>query len=135
MRQVLLDTNAYARLLAGDTNVLEEVSEAERVYLSVFVMGELLAGFRGGAKMAQNRQLLKTFLAKPTVSFLGATQETAEIFGQIKHDLRKAGTPIPINDVWIASHAMETGSVLVTYDTHFREVPGLRLWARMQEGR
>ena len=133
MRRVLLDTNAYARLLAGDANVLDQVAEAEQVHLSVFVMGELLAGFRGGTKFAQNRKMLKTFLAKPTVSFLGASAETAEIFAQIKNDLRKAGTPIPINDVWIAAQAMETGSVLVTYDGHFRGVPGLRLWSGMPE--
>ena len=131
MRRVLLDTNAYVRLLAGDANVLDEVAEAEQVHLSVFVLGELLAGFRGGTKFAQNRQTLNVFLAKPTVAFLGASADTAEIFGQIKHDLQKAGTPLPINDVWIAAHAMETGSVLVTYDGHFRSVPGLRLWTRM----
>lgn len=135
MKRILLDTNAYAGLLAGDTSILDEVAEAEQIHLSVFVLGELLAGFRGGARLAQNRQWLKTFLAKPTVSFLSASTETAEIFGQIKNDLRKAGTPIPINDVWIAAHAMETGSVLVTYDRHFQGIPGLRLWARMPEGR
>lgn len=131
MRRVLLDTNAYARLLAGDANVLDEMAEADQVHLSVFVMGELLAGFRAGTKLARNRQTLNAFLAKPTVTFLEASSETAEIFGQIKDDLRKAGTPIPINDVWIAAHAMETGSALVTYDGHFRGVPGLRLWTRM----
>jgi tRNA(fMet)-specific endonuclease VapC len=133
MRRILLDTNAYARLLAGDTNVMDEVAEAEQVHMSVFVMGELLAGFRAGTKMAQNQLLLKAFIAKSTVAFLGASAETAEIFGQIKNDLRKAGTPIPINDVWIAAHAMETGSVLITYDGHFRQVPGLRLWSRTPE--
>ena len=128
MRRILLDTNAYARLLAGDANVLDEVAEAEQIHLSVFVMGELMAGFRAGTKLTSNRQTLKTFLAKPTVTFLGASEETAEIFGQIKNDLRKAGTPIPINDVWIAAQAMESGAVLITFDDHFRRVPGLRLW-------
>ncbi len=128
MKGVLIDTNAYGRLLAGDGLVLDALAEAEHVHLSVFVMGELLAGFRGGSKSLQNRQTLKAFLAKPTVAFLGATTETAEIFGQIKDDLRKAGTPIPVNDVWIAAHAMETGSVLITYDGNFQRVPGLRLW-------
>ena len=135
MRCVLLDTNAYTGLLAGDANVLDELAEAERVHMSVFVMGELLAGFRGGSQFARNEQMMKTFLAKPTVMFLGASAETAEIFGQIKNDLRRAGTPIPINDVWIAAHAMETGSVLVTYDGHFRGIPGLRLWTRILGGR
>jgi tRNA(fMet)-specific endonuclease VapC len=133
VRRVLLDTNAYVRLLAGDTNVLDEIAGAEEVHLSVFVMGELLAGFQAGNKFVRNRELLKTFLAKPTVSFLGASAETAEIFAQIKNALRKAGTPIPINDIWIAAHAMETGSVLITFDGHFRSIPGLRMWAWMPE--
>ena len=46
----------------------------------------------------------------------------------LKTDLKDSGTPIPINDVWIAAHAMETGSVLISYDTHFTMVAGLRLW-------
>jgi predicted nucleic acid-binding protein len=46
----------------------------------------------------------------------------------IKSSLKKAGQPLPLNDVWIAAHALETGSVLVTYDSHFSDVPGLRTW-------
>ena len=130
MMHVLLDTNAYGRLLVGDAEVLDAVAEAEQVYLSVFVMGELLMGFRGGGKYLENRRLSKAFLAKPTVAFLGASEETAEIFGQIKHDLRKAGTPIPLNDAWIAAHAMESGAVLISYDRHFSYVAGLRRWSR-----
>ncbi len=56
---------------------------------------------------------------------------TAEIFGEIKNFLKKSGTPIPINDVWIASHTVETGSVVITYDNHFKKVPGLRCWGEL----
>ena len=128
MRQVLLDTNAYARLLAGDERVLAVLAGADRVYMSVFVLGELNAGFRAGKKRPENRRILERFLEKPSVAVLEATRETAEIFGIVKNSLRKAGKPIPVNDVWIAAHALETGSVLVTYDAHFRAVPGLRVW-------
>jgi tRNA(fMet)-specific endonuclease VapC len=62
------------------------------------------------------------------VRILSATQETAEIFGTIKNRLRVAGTPIPINDVWLAAHATESGSHLVTFDDRFDAVPGLLLW-------
>lgn len=54
--------------------------------------------------------------------------ETAEIFGLIKDSLRKSGNPLAVNDVWIGAHALEAGSVLVTYDRHFAAIPGLRLW-------
>jgi tRNA(fMet)-specific endonuclease VapC len=128
MRAVLLDTNAYVRFLAGDERVLSCLACAGRVYISVFVLGEFVSGFRAGSKEKQNRQILDRFLAKPGVTILDATRETAEYFGLIKAALKRSGQPIPLNDVWIASHALETGAVLVTYDTHFTAVPGLRTW-------
>jgi len=128
MRALLLDTNAYVRFLAGDGRVLDSLARAGRVHMSVFVLGELEAGFRAGGKEKENRQVLDRFLAKPAVGVLESTRETAEYFGLVKAALKKAGRPIPLNDVWIAAHALETGSVLVTYDRHFAAVPGLRLW-------
>lgn len=128
MRTVLIDTNAYVRFLGGDERVLGSLARAARIYLSVFVLGELIAGFRSGIKEKENRQLLERFMAKPGVEVLDATSETAEYFGLIKSALKKAGKPIPLNDVWIAAQALETGSVLITYDSHFKIVPGLRAW-------
>ncbi len=131
MKKILIDTNAYSRFLAGDENVLNALTEAHLAYMSIFVMGELFAGFKGGFKERENKNLLERFLQKPTIKMLNTTTETAKIFGMIKNNLKKAGTPLPINDIWIASHALETGSVLVTYDAHFRKITGLRLWSHI----
>jgi tRNA(fMet)-specific endonuclease VapC len=128
MRKILLDTNAYTGFLKGDEKVLNILIQADCVYLSIFVLGELFAGFRAGGKDKDNKDILQRFLQKSTVSVLEATRETAEIFGMIKDSLKKSGKPIPSNDIWIAAHALETGSILVTYDTHFIHVSGLRLW-------
>ncbi len=128
MKNILLDTNAYVRFLRGDEKVMAYLAQADSVHMSVFVLGELYAGFKAGAKEKDNRQILDRFLLKPTVSVLEATIETADIFGLIMASLRKSGTPLPINDIWIAAHALETGSILVTYDDHFARIPGLRLW-------
>ena len=128
MKKILLDTNAYVRFLRGDEKVMTYLAQADSVHMSVFVLGELYAGFKTGAKEKDNRQILDRFLLKPTVSVLEATIETADIFGLIMASLRKSGTPLPINDIWIAAHALETGSILVTYDDHFARIPGLRLW-------
>jgi len=128
MKKILLDTNAYVSYLAGDHAVLDALGEAEIIYLSIFVLGELYAGFRGGSREIENCRILGRFIRKPSVSVLEAGNETAEIFGKVKNDLKVAGTPLPINDVWIAAHAIETGSVIVTYDTHFLKVSGIRVW-------
>jgi len=128
MKKILLDTNAYVRFLRGDEKVMTQLTQADNVYMSVFVLGELYAGFKGGAKERNTRQILERFLLKPTVTVLEATMETADIFGLVMASLKKAGHPLPINDVWIAAHTLETGSILVTYDDHFALIPGLRLW-------
>ena len=128
MKKIILDTNAYTHLLAGERDVLDALGEAETVFMSIFVLGELYAGFFGGTKEKENKSILRQFLEKPTVKILNATAETAEIFGMIKNTLKKQGTPLPINDVWIAAHGVETGSTLLTFDSHLKSVPGLRLW-------
>jgi tRNA(fMet)-specific endonuclease VapC len=131
MKKIILDTNAYTRLLTGEEDVLDVIGTAETVYMSIFVLGELYAGFAGGIKERGNRDTLNRFLLKPSVKILNATSETAEVFGVLKQDLKKAGTPLPINDVWIAAHALETGSTLITYDGHFKKIAGMRRWDKV----
>ena len=128
MKKILIDTNAYSRLLAGNKKIFDVIGSAETIYMSIFVLGELYAGFAGGTKNMENKETLYSFLAKPTVKILNATSETAKLFGLLKNSLSKVGTPIPINDVWIAAHAIETGSSVITFDIHFKKVAGLRLW-------
>jgi tRNA(fMet)-specific endonuclease VapC len=131
VKKVILDTNAYTQLLAGEEDVLDAISAAETVYMSIFVLGELYAGFIGGTREHENKETLHRFLLKPAVKILNATSETAEVFGLLKSNLKKAGIPLPINDVWIAAHGIETGSVVITYDVHFKKIAGLRLWERI----
>ncbi len=128
MKKVLLDTNGYSALFKGEEKILETIGSADIVFISVIVLGELYGGFRGGSKESENRKRVNAFLSRPTVRILQVTKETAEIFGTIKYQLKSAGTPIPLNDVWIAAQAIESGAILVTYDSHFSKVPGIRLW-------
>jgi len=130
MKRILLDTNAYTAFLTGDKRVLNALTEAETAFLSAIVIGELYAGFCGGNRLKENKSLLARFLQKSNVRVLDVTAETGEVFGQIKNELQKAGTPIPLNDVWLAAQAMETGSVLVSFDAHFDHVSGLRRWTQ-----
>lgn len=126
--KALLDTNGLSALWRGDERVLDALDQADNVFISIIVIGELHAGFRGGTRSRENRMRLSAFLEKPTVRVLELSVETAEIYGQIKDTLRRAGTPIPINDVWLSAQAIETGAVLVSFDSHFSKVAGVRLW-------
>lgn len=130
MKKILLDANAYSQLLKGNREVLDALARAGTVFMSVFVLGELYAGFKGGTKEKENRTQLDEFLQIPTVRIMTATQETSDIFGTIKSQLKKIGTPIPINDVWIAAHTAESGSHLITFDSHFNNIPNILIWQK-----
>ncbi len=130
MNALLLDTNAITALFQGETDVLDAVAKADCVYVSAIVIGELEAGFRGGSRYAHNLAILNRFLDKASVEILPVSRATGECFGRIKQALKTKGSPIPINDIWLAAQSMETGAILVSYDSHFEKVDGLRLWVR-----
>ena len=123
--KLLLDTNAYVELLKGSAAVADLVRGAERLVFSTVVVGELLFGFRNGNRYERNRAALDDFLSQPWLELAQVTLTTADRFGRVAAALRKAGTPIPTNDIWIAAHALETGAELITFDRHFDSVRGL----------
>lgn len=125
--KVLLDTNAYTALRLGLPDVIELVRKAESITMSAVVVGELLFGFRYGAKFYHNYRLLEEFLDQEVVEFVPVTLMTCHHFGLLSAGLRRRGRPIPTNDVWIAAHSLETGSQLLTRDHHFEQVDGLPL--------
>lgn len=126
----LLDTNAYVALKRGNAIVANLVRESEELVLSMVVVGELLFGFRNGTRYDRNAKELDAFLASDRVGVLPVTRTTADRFGRIAAALRKAGTPIPSNDIWIAAHAFESSAELITFDAHFGTVPGL-VWTHL----
>ena len=101
------------------------LAQSEVVILSAIVAGELLDGFLGRAKLRDNQQKLDQFRKKPRTAFVPVTDDTAERYALIKQQLRKKGTPIPLNDIWIAACCMEHGAALLSFDTHFQHIDGL----------
>ena len=126
---ILLDTDAYSGFRRGHPDVVERVRQAERVLVSVVVVGELLFGFRRGTRYEHNRKDLDAFLGNRYVELVPVTSVTADRFGRIAAALRANGRPIPTNDIWIAAHAMETGADLISFDRHFGHVEGIA-WIR-----
>lgn len=127
--KILLDTSAYSAMRRGNPAVADRVRNAEGVVFSIVVAGELLHGFHHGRRLTLNLRELESFLDEPRVSLLPVSWATADRFGRIAALLRRKGTPIPSNDIWIAAHAMETGAELISFDDHFDAVDGL-LWSR-----
>lgn len=118
-----LDTNAYTRLLAGARDVILAVSNASRVIIPVIVLGELKAGFACGVREVENLRLLQTFLQSPKVAVLGVDFQTTEYYASLYSQLRRQGTPIPLNDLWIAALVVQHHLTLCSDDKHFDCLP------------
>ncbi len=123
-----LDTSAYRAFVDGNPAIVQAVQEASQVAFSVVVLGELRAGFRHGKKRHENGEMLRQALSRRRVSVLALTESTSVIYAEIWSDLRKKGTPIPTNDVWIAAQCLEHELTLLTLDVHFRKVTELQLF-------
>ena len=76
--RVALDTNRITDLFRGDLELAEQLSTAEEVWIPLFALGEIKAGFQGGTQQRRNEGLLNRLLAKPTVGVLLPSRETAE---------------------------------------------------------
>lgn len=125
MIRLCLDTSGYSRLMRGQRSLQDRLESADEVLLPVTVLGELYAGFRHGHQEQENLSLLAAFRAQPGVVVLDTTDNVSQRYATVVSLLKRQGTPIPTNDIWIAAAALENGGRLVAYDSHFENVPGL----------
>lgn len=98
------------------------IDEAVWIGVPVIVLGELEAGFRIGRQHAANHAALEEFLVNPVVDTLPISEDVVALYADIVVELRRAGTPVPANDIWIAAVAARHGAPVVTYDEHFRHI-------------
>lgn len=123
--RVAVDTNRLIDLFRGDAELAGTLGRCDEVWIPLIVLAELKAGFLGGGQQHRNEALLRQFLAKPTVEVLLPVRETADHYARLFVQLKRAGTPVPDNDLWIAALALEHDLVLITRDRHFDSIPQL----------
>jgi len=120
MSRVCMDTSAYSHFRRGDDSVVQIIATARWVGIPSVVLGELRTGFLLGSQAAKNEGELRHFLRHPSVVVLDVDDDAARNYAEIMVELRKAGTPLPINDIWVAAVAARDGATVLTYDEHFR---------------
>jgi len=125
MKRVVLDTNILIPLLRNVANYTQLFRTYDEVILPSIVVGEYKAGLFATKIGEKNRQSLADYLADPNVRLAPITDRTTDLYAKVYQALRKEGTPIPQNDMWIAASALEHGADLATHDAHYRHVPML----------
>src|ERR1700756_57383 len=120
--RVALDTNRLTDLFQGDAELADRLGACDEVWIPLVVLGEIKAGFLGSSQQHRNEILLQKLLAKPTAGVLLPDRESAEHYARLFVQLKRAGTPVPNNDLWIAALALQHDLVLITRDQHFERI-------------
>ncbi len=129
----LLDTNICIYIIRGrQRRVVERFQQhaLSELLISSVTTAELYFGIEKSERREHNLGVLETFLLPIAVQPFD--YETSVLYGRLRADLERRGTPIGPLDTLIAAHALSLGAVLVTNNTReFERIPELRLenWA------
>lgn len=121
---MILDTNALSAFFDGDARLKVIVAKAARISLPVIVLGEYRFGLIGSRIRKVMESALDELQALSEVLLIDT--ETVRPYAKISDQLKRAGTPIPSNDLWIAAIAVQHGLPIVSRDKHFDFVRGIR---------
>ena len=125
---ILLDTNICIHVInARPPAVLERFRQYRMGEIGVcsVVAAELAYGVaKSGSD--RNQRALEMFLAP--LAILPFDEAALWVYGDLRTELERKGTPIGALDTMIAAHALSQQSTLVTNNTReFTRVPGLAL--------
>lgn len=121
---MILDTNGLSALADGESRLETILRKAAQIAIPVIVLGEYRYGISHSRQRVHYEDWLKEYLA--SFRILDVDEQTTISYSAVRSELRKAGTPIPSNDVWIAALCRQHSLPLLSRDRHFDNVLGLK---------
>jgi predicted nucleic acid-binding protein len=123
--KIVIDTNRYVDFGHAVPEVTARLRTVDEILVPFVVLAELRAGFACGARPERNERHLTAFLNSPRVEVVFADEATTHQYARLFAQLRREGTPIPTNDIWIAALALQHDAYLFARDGHFDTLPQL----------
>ena len=121
---MILDTNALSAWAEGLATVETSFRTATRLVVPSVVLGEYYFGIRQSPHRNRYEQWLRHYL--PLAEIAAITSATAAAYADVRLELKRSGSPIPPNDVWIAALARQHALPVLSNDSHFDAVAGVR---------
>ena len=121
---MILDTNALSAWAEGLAAIETPLRSAGRLVVPSVVLGEYYFGIRQSSRRRRYEDWLTQYLPETEIATI--TSATADAYADIRLYLKQLGTPIPPNDVWIASLARQHTLEILSNDRHFDLVEGIR---------
>lgn len=123
--RLVIDSNRFIDFCAGDDAVVETFEQAVLLVVPFVVLAEIRVGAHLARRGENQIRVLNELLNQPGVRTAHSTDGTAHHYAAIYARLRRNGTPIPTNDIWIAAIAQEHNLILYTRDAHFEKIAGV----------
>jgi tRNA(fMet)-specific endonuclease VapC len=120
---VILDTNALSAFAEGDPAIEPLIRQAAQIEVPAIVLGEYRFGIAQSRERKSYERWLENYLSGFRV--LDVTEQTSRRYAELRLELKKAGRPIPSNDLWIAALARQHLLKVMSRDEHFDAVSGI----------
>jgi len=126
---MILDTCFIVDFSKEIPEAAELARKSDAIHLPLIALAEFRCGAAHPSANAKARADAEFFLSQlmRKSSVLGLTTETIVHYAEIWNELRKSGTPLPTNDIWIAALAREHRLPVATRDAHFGKIRGLKI--------
>lgn len=121
---MILDTNAISALAQQNRGIAGRLDSARRLAVTFISIGEFAYGIRRSATRQELELWLREHLLT-RVEILFPDLSTLEHYADIRSELRREGTPIPANDIWIAALVRQHTLPILSLDKHFDYVKGV----------
>jgi predicted nucleic acid-binding protein len=123
--RLLIDSNRFIDFCAGDEATVEAFEQAALLVVPFVVLAEIRVGAQLARRGENQARVLNELLNQPGVRTVHSTDGTTHHYAAIYAQLRRKGTPIPTNDIWIAALALEHNLILYSRDAHFDLIPSV----------
>jgi tRNA(fMet)-specific endonuclease VapC len=121
---MILDTNALSAAADNDPAIIAHLARADQLAVPVIVLGEYRYGIAQSRHRAAYENWMKGLLNDCLI--LDTNDPTTHFYAEITFELRRKGTPIPTNDIWIAALCRQHDLPLLSRDRHFDLVAGTK---------
>ena len=135
---VRLETNSLIYLIKrrppAVAERIDQLPSTDQLAMSFVTWAELLQGAAGSTRRAAVERQLEALARQVEVLYPGNDVAICRHYAEQATALRRAGTPIGANDLWIACHALALEATLVTHNLReFSRIRGLSLVDWVQE--
>lgn len=132
----LPDTTAFSDLMREHPKLdarLATVVPADQVLICTMVRGEIQYGIERLPSGKRRHELeTKAFKLFNVLSCEPVPEKAGDYYAKVKLSRQRKGLTLDENDLWIAATAMALDAVLITRDSDFRHLDGLKVddWTR-----